>query len=112
MEPPSEDAKTLFVAGLPSVVLQEDILALFKGSVAYRPAFGRSYAFVEFDTHANAAMCMDAVKYSHRVDEGETKGDVGGSRGDYMCAYMYRERALYVGWAESEVNQLPDDVNR
>lgn len=54
LQPPSRDAKKLFVGGLPASIQEKELLQGFTGAVSARLPSGKSYAFVEFKTHDDA----------------------------------------------------------
>ena len=73
LHPPHDDAVTLFVAGLPSVYLQEDLAALLRvAPSAVRPVLGRDYCFADAPSHLAAAGLVAAASASPLVLLGRT----------------------------------------
>jgi hypothetical protein len=86
--PLNETCRSLFVAGLPPYVeeggggeaeggLQQHLLSLFAGAVQVHRLAGKSFAFVDFDSHAAAAAAMSAYASDpegHRAGRGEGAG--------------------------------------
>ena len=108
--PLSADCKTLFIAGLPPYVevghgsgdkgmstnqtqveetLQHTILGLFPGAIRLQRLPGKTFGFLDFDTHAAACAGMNAYAKSpelYRISSGD-----GGSGGGMLS----------VGWSKS-----------
>ncbi|CAK9252595.1 unnamed protein product [Sphagnum jensenii] len=64
LEPPSTDAVTLYVGGLPPAYLQEEVAALLPGSARVRPVLGRAYCFVDMKDHSAATSAVALARTS------------------------------------------------
>ena len=88
--PPNTDARTLFVGGLTQNISTQAILKTLPNSVNVRRPDGKSFAFVEFNSHASAKAVIDA----------SAKREVA-----------INDRVVTFGWANSNVSSNSNNLS-
>jgi len=106
--PPSADAKTLFLGGLPfnrsvdgpPLVSLADISPVFDGVASLRVVPGKAFAFVEFESHEAALAAVERYKDSPLILQGPSR-EVGDNQ-QGSTAYE-----VTVSWAKESTRPAP-----